>query len=76
MTWKELSNVINSLDEGIKNSYEQTRMLMHSIYQVNSRKALKPTDIINFSWDKEEVEEIDTNKLMSLEDAERLINNI
>lgn len=73
MTWIELSNVLNSLDEEIKTSYELTRMLMHSIYQVNSSKALKSTDVIRFSWDKEEIETI---KLISLEDAQKRINNI
>lgn len=76
MSWNELSNTLNSLDENVKTSYEQTRMIMHSIYQVNSSKAIKTTDIFKFSWDKEEVETIDTEKLLSYTDAEKLINNI
>lgn len=33
-------------------SWEQTRWLMYVIAQVNSRKQLKVTDILNFSWDQ------------------------
>lgn len=76
MTWKELSNVLNSLDEINKTSYEQTRMIMHAVYQVNSSKVIKSTDVIKFIWDKEEVETVETNKLLSYQDAEKLINNI
>jgi hypothetical protein len=35
-------------------SWEQTRFIAYMIAQVNSRKKLKPTDILSFEWDKVE----------------------
>lgn len=73
MNWEELNSVFSALDERVKMELEQTRLLIHSIYQVNSTKKLKPTDVMRFEWEKETT---DTNKLASLEDAERLVNNM
>ena len=77
MDWEELAAVFESIDDNMKVGFEQSRMLMHSIYQVNSKRRLKPTDIIEFSWDnKASADETNTNNLISLEDATKLINNI
>lgn len=74
MTWNELNNIVKALEEKIKMTFEQTRMIVYSIYQVNSSKRLKPTDVLKFKWDDES--EIDVSKLMNVDEAERLINNI
>lgn len=74
MTWKELSNVITAIEDKSKTSYEQTRMLMHSIYQVNSTKSLKATDVIKFSWDMEE--EINTHNLLNKDDATNIVEMV
>nr|WP_320020889.1 hypothetical protein [uncultured Draconibacterium sp.] len=50
---------------------------MHSIYQVNSRKRLSPTDILVFDWDnKTTPQETNTNELLSKDEATKLLNNI
>jgi hypothetical protein len=76
MDWAELNAVLNSINEQAKLQFELNRMVMHSIYQVNSRKRLKPTDIMQFDWDKETTEDTPNTNLLSLDDATKLINNI
>ena len=73
MTWNELNQILDALDHKVRSDYEQTRLLVHSIYQVNSTKKLNTTDIIKFPWDKEE-DFVDQENIMSKEDAEKLIN--
>ena len=48
----EVYDLYNMLQYADTNSWEQTRWLMYVIAQVNSRKQLKVTDILNFSWDQ------------------------
>ena len=36
-----------------KDSWEQARMVAYIIAQVNSKKKLKPTDVMEFDWDRE-----------------------
>ena len=47
----EVYDIYNMLQYADSASWEQTRWLMYVIAQVNSRKQLKVTDILNFSWD-------------------------
>lgn len=54
-----------------KDSWEQARMIAYIIAQCNSTKKLKPSDIMNFYWEKEE--EPDSTAI-SNEDVERLRN--
>lgn len=49
----ELALITEGLHLRIKDSWEQTRMLCHMIAQVNSKKRLKPKDIMAFPWEKE-----------------------
>ena len=51
-----------------KDSWEQTRLLAYIMAQVNSRKTLKQSDILDFYWEKKEV--VDTSNSNS--DLERL----
>ena len=53
------------------NSWEQCRFISYIIAQVNSTKKLKPTDILSFTWDKEEDNK---NTMITNEDIERLKN--
>lgn len=39
-----------------KDSWEQARLIAYLIAQVNSKKSLKQSDIINFYWDNEQQE--------------------
>lgn len=49
----ELNIICESLHLRTKDSWEQTRMLGYIIAQVNSKKKIKPSDIIKFAWEKE-----------------------
>lgn len=76
MNWKELECILSALDQNIKTDYEQLRMIIHSIYQVNSTKQINPTDILKFSWEIEQEPEIVEADLLDFEKAKKLINNI
>lgn len=65
----EVSVILEYIGNADKTSWEQTRMQMYITAQVNSKKKLKPTDIMPFIWDKEEVK--DTS--ISNEDKNRLM---
>lgn len=69
MQMYEVDTLINNLYKANKNGWEQARMIAYLLAQVNSSKKLKPTDIISFSWDKEQ-NKGDTK--ISNEDIERL----
>ena len=47
----EVYDIYSMLQYADSTSWEQTRWLMYVIAQVNSRKQLKVTDILKFSWD-------------------------
>lgn len=47
----EVYDIYSMLQYADSASWEQTRWLMYVIAQVNSRKQLKVTDILKFSWD-------------------------
>lgn len=70
MAMYEIEPLVSSLLLRHKESWEQTRILAYILAQVNSTKKLKPTDILSFTWDKEEV----GNTAISNEDVERLKN--
>ena len=40
-----------------KDSWEQARLISYIVAQCNSTKKLKPSDIMNFFWDKSEDED-------------------
>lgn len=40
-----------------KDQWEQARLIAYVVAQVNSKKPLKPTDIIKFDWDGKQARE-------------------
>lgn len=48
----ELSIICDSLHLRTKDSWEQARLISYMVAQVNSKKRLKPTDIIKFAWEQ------------------------
>lgn len=67
----ELSILLDNIEYSLKASWEQTRFQTYIQAQTQSTKKLKPTDLISFSWDKEEEKK---NTSISNEDVERLKN--
>lgn len=65
----EVSVLLEYIENADRLSWEQTRLQMYMVAQVNSTKKLKPTDILPFSWDKEKRE---TDTSISNEDIARL----
>ena len=63
-----------SFKEQYIDSWENTRMLMYSIFQTQSTKRLKPTDVIQFVWDEKKVVKADPN--YNREQAIREADNI
>ena len=48
----ELDIICDSLHLRHKESWEQARLISYIVAQVNSKKRLKPTDIIKFAWEQ------------------------
>lgn len=71
----EVYDFYNMLQYADANSWEQTRWLMYVIAQVNSRKQLKVTDILNFSWDdsKQKNTTITDNDIKRLKEQAEMI---
>ena len=68
MQWYEVDSCLNGLEGKNKNGWEQTRFLSYITAQVNSSKKLKPTDIMQFTWDSDTTGETS----ISNEDIKRL----
>ena len=68
----ELSIICESLHLRVKDSWEQTRMICYLIAQTNSKKKLKPNDIISFPWEKEKTVKKAEVKQLTLEDVETI----
>ena len=68
MEMYEISAIMKYQYLAIKESWEQARFLGYIIAQCNSKKKLKPSDVISFYWEKEK--EADT--AISNQDIERL----
>ncbi|KAA6344045.1 hypothetical protein EZS27_008302 [termite gut metagenome] len=66
----ELNLILSQIPYRNKNSWEQTRFISYVATQTNSSKKIKPTDIIKFSWDKDNNTDKDIN--ISKQDIERL----
>lgn len=47
----ELSLICESMHLRTKDNWEQARLVSYIIAQVNSKKRLKPSDIIKFAWE-------------------------
>lgn len=68
----ELSIICDSLHLRTKDSWEQARMVAYMTAQVNSKKKLKPTDIIEFAWEQKHTKHQASNKPITQEDVERI----
>lgn len=68
MQMYELESLISNLHKKDRNSWEQARMIAYVIAQCNSTKKLKPTDIMQFTWDNDTTGETS----ISNEDIKRL----
>jgi len=65
----EVNFILDSIEYADKTSWEQTRLQMYIMAQVNSTKKLKPSDIMQFKWDNNVV---DKDTSISEEDKNRL----
>lgn len=50
----EVYNFYDSLKYCNRSEWEQTRLIMYILAQVNSKKKLEMTDIMSFPWDRPE----------------------
>lgn len=68
----ELSIICESLHLRHKESWEQSRMISYVVAQANSKKKLKPTDIITFGWEKETGTTKTNTTQLSINDVEEI----
>ena len=65
----EVNTIIENLPYLDRNSWEQHRFQIYSSVQMNSKKKISPTDIMQFAWDNSNEETSIASK-----DIERLKN--
>lgn len=53
MSIQELNLILSNYDYRFRSNLENTRTLAYIEAQANSRKRLKPSDIMSFRWDNE-----------------------
>lgn len=75
----EIDSILNDRSYKNRDLWEQTRMIMYIIAQVNSKRKLSPSDIIAFPWDNTKDEEIGTSDTseknpVTDNDVERLLS--
>jgi len=77
----ELDHFLSSLQYADRNLWESSRFTSYIIAQINSKKQLRPTDIMKFTWDKQE-KQLDLNNKKEIEafkakmkDFEEMIKN-
>ena len=68
----ELTIICDSLHLRVKESWEQTRMISYLIAQTNSKKRLKPTDLMQFQWEHTDDVKQPKTKPLTIEDVERI----
>jgi hypothetical protein len=54
MQWYEVDACLKGLELSERTGWEQTRYLCYVTAQVQSRKKLRPSDILTFEWDGEQ----------------------
>lgn len=69
MEFFEIRSLMKYQHYAYKDGWEQARMISYLIAQVNSKKRLKPEDILNLFWEKEEAVK---NQEVSNEEVARL----
>lgn len=52
MKFYELSPILKNMNVSVKNDWEIARQLSYIIAQSQSTKKIKPSDIMQFPWDK------------------------
>lgn len=69
----ELGIICDSLHLRIKDSWEQARMISYVTAQVNSKRRLRPTDLISFAWESTNQEQAQQQEpTLTMEDVERI----
>lgn len=70
MTFGEAAAFLRGMQRKERESWEQTRRIMHMIAQVNSTKDLDPEDVIRFVWDGDDLTEEQKERMRMDEEKE------
>lgn len=53
MKFYELKPILKNLNVSVKNDWEIARQICYAVVQSQSSKKIKPSDIMQFPWDKD-----------------------
>lgn len=65
----ELNILLENMSKSVKSDWERARQICYTITQVNSKKHLKPSDVMKLPWDndtKKAKKNVDTDALNKL----------
>lgn len=68
----EAMEMVGMMDYADKNSWEQTRAQVYVATQSNSKRKLKPTEVMKFAWDDDKIEDGTLTKEITVDEKERL----
>jgi hypothetical protein len=68
LRFDEIGLICESYNYSLQPAWEQARYIAYVTAQVNSKKKLKPTDILKFTWD------VDQPVTTTNKDVQRMIN--
>lgn len=71
MEWYEITAVMKYHYYAYKDNWEQARLVAYMVAQVNSKRTLTMTEILEFPWEKEE-DKIMTKTSITKEEIEQL----
>lgn len=77
ITWNEVNLLLEELESKHRDSWEQTRLIMWSVFQSQSSKQLKVKDVLPLSWDEKSEDSNESTGITKEEIEEfKRINNI
>ena len=71
MEWYEISAIMKYQYYSVKDGWEQARLVAYMVAQVNSKRTLTMTDILQFPWENEE-DTVEHKTAITKEEIEQL----
>ena len=71
----EINDIIDCLPYSDRNSWEQARLVAYTNVQINSKKKLSPSEVIQLPWDNSPTTEITNQDIERLKEKAQLISN-
>lgn len=74
----EVDAALIGLEHRNRLGWEQTRFIAYSIISINTTEEIKPTDVLRFTWDKDEIQQdaMTCDDIARLDDIANCVENL